>query len=472
MFTVPKLRRFVLIFLIILGGSCGRPANDGRSPLRPIVTTKSPPATYQLADEACNGASPKTARVWGAQIWTWEDSQIKTSTARFNTLTSEASLVSDAISATSWRDVFERRCDIKNPTGPCINDDGSEKGWVLKSSGGGLRICEDDAKFPRRSYETVALTSHYVLEKAYQTYLSATNTTIGKIKLSILPHFIDYYANFYQAGQNKTLKTYVTGNLAYFPVGQMIAVFPEKAGSTSSTGSLWESEFVLAHEYSHHIDFARHGKTLAAAGLIWDPTLHGFRDLDATDQTKSKRARIRGAYAEAFADLLAYYTEGSNKSIRGVPEIQRTRDVTSDTFANGEAKKLTSTSLLELTDGLPSQEQSVNFSDIHIAGSVMAHAAYRVFETVLSANSSSPETDNLGYKMTLALGDALANSREDYTLSPLKVALEKAVEKGLGKGQDEIPLSLKQNLCKIVEDLIPAIPDLPFAESMSCERQA
>src|SRR5262249_55571374 len=146
---------------------------------------------------------------------------------------------------------------------------GVEKSWVQNpgASGGTLRICADGRTYDRLSYEGVALTSLFYLQRARDTYqrlaVAGGAPAPQPIALRVLPAFKDTYDNYNDANGDNQLVTYITHNLAYFPVGQMIAVFPETATvSAKESGFFWESEFVLSHEYGHHLDYTRHGKVL------------------------------------------------------------------------------------------------------------------------------------------------------------------------------------------------------------------
>ena len=206
----------------------------------------------------------------------WEGNQVVERPVTLNDTASTAvSLETAVISLATWKDVYKRQCDLNmGEAHRCDDKEGYEKAWSAAAPAAASRSARTPTPMAARPDEGVALTSAYYLSKAHDRYVSLTGGTSQpqKVQLSVLPHFVDYNDHYIQDGTRSKLKTYITHNLAYFQVGQMIAVFPESQDlDRTLPGYFWESEFVLGHEYGHHIDFTRHGKVLANAGLAWDP---------------------------------------------------------------------------------------------------------------------------------------------------------------------------------------------------------
>ncbi len=487
------MRRIPLLALSALAlTACGEssPAKKYGTPPIKEVESSLKPAEYVLEDPACQDAGTPTA-LSKTTIRAWQgDEVVEREVSLTETASTAESLQSAVISLTSWKDVYTRQCDLnKGEARRCDDKEGYEKGWALQGSGGELKICKDGHNYNRLTYEGVALTSSYYLSQAFGRYAQLGGAELPhKVQLSVLPHFIDYNDHYIQDGERSKLKTYIVHNLAYFPVGQMIAVFPESAERAGDLpGFFWESEFVLGHEYGHHIDYTRHGKVLANAGLEWNPLIHGFTDQVALRQglsADSDRSLVQGALSEAFADLLAYYSEGATgASLVGLPDIGRNRSIDAPTFTNGEDKILTDdrlSILLRLVDPGEVAQGEPKYTDIHVIGAILSHTADDLFQTLTKTRFSTgtkAEVDQR-YKMVLTWMDALVDGNAKLTadqsgadvLQPIALAFEKVADAYLASFPltDEDGLTsdkVRQELCLKAKTMLPALKAGPFASA-------
>ncbi len=486
---------FALVALAFTACGESSPAKKYGTPPVKEVESALKPAEYVLEDPACQDARTPTT-LTRTTIRAWQGDQVVEKEVDLSlTSSTDSSLVTPVISLTSWKDVYTRQCDLdRGEAHRCDDKEGYEKGWALQGTGGDLKICQDGHNYGRLSYEGVALTSSYYLSKAYDRYAALSKADLPQqVQLSVLPHFIDFNDHYIQDGERSKLKTYIVHNLAYFPVGQMIAVFPESAErSDAYTGYFWESEFVLGHEYGHHIDFTRHGKVLANAGLEWNPVMHGFADTVRLRQglsADSDRSLVQGALSEAFADLLAFYSEGATgASLVGLPDIGRNRSIAAATFGNGDDKILTEdrlSILFGLVDAGETAQGEPKYTDIHVVGAIFSHTADQIFQTLTKTRfaSGSQEDVDQRYKMVLTWMDSLVEGTAKLTaeesgtdvLQPVALAFEKVADAFLAS----FPLTedggltndtVRTELCLKAKSLLPALQAGPFATAAGrCE---
>ncbi len=476
--------------LMSLLPACGQRTTEVRdSGILPLIESARVPAVYELADGACQTDTANYG-LTGTTIFAWDNQAVDTVPVPLN---GGDPLQSAAISETTWNDRFERVCDYNRPSGAqCADDAGNERGWDQTSSSGKLRVCKDGHAYGRTTYEGVALTSSYFINAAYDKYraLAEPGAPVTPIRLSVLPTFIDYFDHFPQGNRLYRARTFITHNLAYFPGSTMIVVFPEeKARAATSPGFLWESGFVLAHEYGHHIDAMRHAVQFRAMGLTWNPRTHSFDDeaaLTGGNGRDTERAQLQGALAEGFADLLAYYVDGgSGRSLVGLPDLGYNRNVGTTTFSNGDEKILTPDRLKDLlhsragsSAGTPLQNE-LSYADIHTVGAVLAHTVdqflARLALTDTAITPGSPADINRRYQLALAWMDVVVAAQVRLPdgasgaelLSPLTEAFEAVTQAQLTAfpltaTPDAGDAQLRLAICTDVLARLPALPRPPF----------
>ena len=488
--TSPAAIALLAVALASCGREAARPAQSP-PPVVPLVVSPHPPATYGLADPACT-FGPDLA-VSRGQIYAWDGPTVAAREVPFHDTVSGESLRSVAVERTTRGEVFERDCDSSRAPGhACDGDDGRERPWTQTTGPTPLRLCRDGFSYARSSLEAIAATSLYFLQAARDTY-DALAVKDGAqqpapLTLSIMPRFIDNYDHQRdEQGREVRLQRFVTHNLAYFQGSGMIAVFPERIDSPQRVGYFWESAFVLAHEYGHHLDYTRHGTLLREAGLSWDPLRHGYQDLFGDGSATSGRAQLVGALAEGFADLLAYYVVGtSNRSMAYVPDIGVNRDVGQASFASGDEKLMTASRLVQLLGADSGYAGSgLRYGDIHIGGAILAHgidSAFQVLTRSATPGSASLEgaTDAPArYRLALAFMDAAVtelaavpvDERQPQNLfAPIGRALAATARGHLDRsGLTEERRGIEQRYCGTVQRQFPALANPPFAQGGRCD---
>ena len=496
-----------LILLVTAGlTSCGRTDSPSppQKPILPILAVREAPQDYTLADPGCQEDSGEH-RLSTAAIGAWHGDEVGQHSVPLKDTFTRRSLVNSAISRTTFDEVQERWCDGSvGPSQVCLDKNLREPSWDTVRPAKDLRICRDGYEFGRQTYEGVALTSAFYIQKARERYLSvAGNEKVPDlIVLSVLPHLTDYYVTQNLQGQSVQIKRYMTHNLAYFPDRETIVVFPEsKKRAETAQGYLWESAFALAHEYGHHIDFERHGFAYREGGLLYDPVLHAFLEWDPTVAEEShrdhvallqndsllrpiqsrrpahhfhsaagngqylgafglyesRRSLLGSALAEGFADLLAYYTDGaSGQSVVGLPGIGRNRDVGSRYFGDGRPKVLTDEHLQVFFREKVERDSLAyysRFSDVHTVGAVIAFAADQIFSRILNTYSSNSREPNdiVGQRYLLALlwmdrvTASLANLAPNADRKDLARSISQGFESTMSRHLSSFPLDSRDS---------------------------
>ena len=415
-----------LLFTVIGCGNSAKDPQEGQreEPIIPIVLTEDPPMQFALADPECQG-EVAPVELKSGQIYQWQDAETAARVVDLGPLETTESLSSLFIKQTTYGQRYVRYCNWQAPNGTmCLGEDGQQKPWVTTPNPNLLRVCRDNSRYDRQTYEATALTSAYYLQNADSIYRAVSGSGAAPITLSVLPHFIDYYDNFVsEDGEQGRLKTFITRNLAYFPGESMIAILPESVERPAQqNGFFWESGFALTHEYGHHVDAMLNGGTdtvgaelakpgsglvagssLAAAPsrtfdpptvdpLTFSPISHSWNDAEAFQiglGSRSGRAVLRGAIAEAFADLIAYYSEGANaESLVGLPCFGYNRDVGNSYFANGDEKSLTEDRFELLLGWQPEGKLDdctvPAYSNIHTGGAIIATTMHRVISALVA----------------------------------------------------------------------------------------
>jgi hypothetical protein len=412
-------RLSICFFTISCFMGCGSDRSNQQDPpppqLLPLLTSRERPQTYVLHDSSCQnrmelGTNPlPLSNAWVRQISPegLTERQVKL----FNTQT-QISLRSTAVVETTYGEVYERVCDFrKQKNSRCRNNQGSELSYLRKSNPKSLRICQDAYRFPKDSYESVALTSIVGIDETFRFYQSIAPKgaeQTPQISLSILPTFEEVYDYFPHQGALARYKTYLTHNLAYFPDVSEVVVFPESVLSLSSQ-NLWESPFVLSHEYAHHIDHVRHRRLYNRANLRWSPFSHQF--VDAVDEGRldlaientapddlsvpvslSPRSLLMTSLSEAFADILAYYSQGeSGSSLSVFSDIGVDRDLGQAQLASNLPKILRKDYLeVFFNQGKNREPISSDLSQmtgVHTIGAIVAYGTNRFFTKISEART-------------------------------------------------------------------------------------
>ena len=503
----------------VMLSSCGwlghRDSDDSDSGVTNPILSVFPPAEYSLDDPDCLSRTDEVT-LTKTGIQKWEGLSVTSSLTDLNETRSAARgpIVNSSNVDTKFRREFVRQCDPKRyDREGCVNpSSGRATGWsVTNGSGGQLRACKDNYPYDRESYEGVALTSLYHLQTARKAYIEATGRSdLPRVILETLPIVRDEVKGYQKSSSDAKYDAtfYHTHNAAYAKSGNddYVFIFPEtKELGYQPRGYLWESAFVLAHEFGHLVEGKIWGNQLEAIGLERDPLLHRYHTLYAPQPSNggqhslagSSNAQVFGAYSEGFADLLGFYALGGRTdSLVGIECLGFNRNPTKGTFRDGTDKVLTedvvsialgkrrNTGLITIQEEVQGCEVP-RFEDIHAVGAILAFyindilASVGRWTTGSVAEDSSPTKADIivRYRLLLTTTSNLTVEASKRTLADadqfelITTALEKAVQSHLSR--TAIPqgaLTKEQliaKLCMRSRELMPVVDKIPFSEGRS-----
>ena len=486
-----KKRFYPGICLVALIAAAGCSKSDGGSGDQPVdfpVRVFEAPATYSVSDINCQKETDKIDLTTGT-IPAWQADQVQMVNVNLTDTFSSLSLRNSIVKDTVFGVEYERRCDDAKEDGKkCLDRFDRDIDYTaVDGKGWYLRLCENAPQYPRKSVETVALTSAHYLDLAHKTYLQLkepTATVPPQLLLNVLPVFTDIYDNYFENGQQKIRKEYLVDNLAYYGGKNMIIVFPaSKQSDQALPGFFWESQFVLGHEYGHHVERQRTGFLKEKLGVRWNPIEHSWEDqslLAFTETGSSEFTQVLGAISEGFADLLAFYAEGGTSySLTGIPTLGQNRDIRISTFRNSTEKTLTPErlSLLTRRTTAPRGDPDKQFENIHTGGAVLAYAADQIFKTTslarLGVVEGSKEDMEFRYKLLLKWIDETGEGLSLVKSDPAETHLEKisnafaiVVDNSVASftlRPDTTEKKLQSEVCSVLTEVLPALAKPAFA---------
>ncbi len=387
---------------------------------RTIEFTLNAPASYYMEDAECQHTPDDTLELTQTSINSWTSSGVNSPEVTLSEIKSGKSLKSNFVEETFFGLEYVQTCDFSTSWGKrCLKESGEPESWNNSNAKGGyLKICKGNYTYGRTSYEGVGLTSIYFLEQAFQRYQSFSEAPVPlkPVRLLILPDFKTEQLNFPDPkdDQKKKRIIYITHNAGYFPetvngnIISIFAIFPEAACLVKkATGFLWESSFVWAHEFAHHLEKSITPNYFNIYGELanhFPPELQNVNEKDDVS-SKTRLALLSNAISESFADLIGYYSDdATGASLSQIEGFGYNRTITYGEFKNKTEKILTETVVEQfLSAGSLSQTSSVflagedhsddqcsfpkeepNFSDPHIIGAILAYGLDGVF-SLLSA---------------------------------------------------------------------------------------
>lgn len=360
--------------------SCQKPTQD--APELPVPDI--PPevsARYFLYDDTCQAGQHDTNNDKPAQIYLTDFAQ------PLDLDVSQQSLRTNLIDRTFYGQTYQRHCHFYSKQGQyCLDRDFRPMKWTkVDKSGGMLRICATEQEYPRESFEHVALVTALHLQKAQRFFANSTGQDVPSMSLLVMPFFRTLYTD----EEGKQQKRVMYRNIIYYPASKTLAVLPD---SDSFYGrGLWESSFIIAHEFAHHAQFA--GRPKWETTLAADRGLPGDRHRLRIANNTSKRSLE--AFLEGWADLYAFYAEDENPSdIISYPCFGYNRDIANPVFADRSLKVITPDIVATFYAGTSTSSSCVrpDFSDPHIIGAMLAHHLHRIVGFVLQSwsETSSP----------------------------------------------------------------------------------
>lgn len=479
----------IFLTTLVVGSGCGKSSGGSKDQRIDLpVRVFEAPATYAVSDVNCQKETDKIDLRSGT-IPAWQGDQVQMVNVSLSNTFTALSLGNSVVKDTYFGVEYERRCDdSKEASKKCLDrfDQDLEyrpvegKGWYL-------RLCDQAPQYPRKSVETIALTSAHYLDLAHKTYLRLKETSAAvppQLLLNVLPLFTDIYDNYYENGEKKIRKEYVVNNLAYYGGNNMIIVFPaSKKSDEVLPGYFWESQFVLGHEYGHHVEKQRTGFLQQNLGIKWNPITHSWEDqelLKFTETGASEFTQVLGAISEGFADLIAFYAEGGTSySLTGIPNLGQNRDIRLSTFKSKNDKILTPERLGLLTDrtSVASNDSEKEFENIHTVGAVLAHAADQIFKTISLARfdvvEGSPEDIEFRYRLLLKWIDETGEGLSLVKSEPAETLLAKisdAFAIVVTDSIDDFKLrpdttdkKVQSEVCSVLSKVLPALATPAFS---------
>ena len=374
----------------------------------PIEFSLRPPADYFIEDNDCISSKENTTlELTKTTVFSFG---LKSNEVALSNVKSGSSLESSIVAETQFGIEFSRTCDSFS----CLTESGLPESWQNSFEHGGLlKICKDGFLYNRQSYEGVGLTTLYYLDRAFERFqemIDDRDFEIEKVRLLILPIFKTVYNKYVdsETSSEGKLIEYITHNAGYFPKTEganpspILAIFPETSCLLDKvSGYLWESSFVSAHEFSHHIEKSYFPMFLTKE--IFAPQWQQHLEDDESFETDPILSKISYAISESFGDLLGYYSDyASGESILAIDGFGYNRMVGFGSFKNNAPKYLnkdvvdiflnqnsssstTNNSLTHMNEikaecNLPSEDP--NFSDSHTIGAIIAHALDSSFKII------------------------------------------------------------------------------------------
>ena len=357
--------------------SCQRPTRSAPEPppeLPPVVSNR-----YFLYDDACQARQSSTDDGSPTQIYLTDFEQPLDLDA------AQQSLRTKLIDSTSYGQTYQRRCHFYSQQGSyCLDRDFRPMKWTkIDKSGGMLRICDTEQDYPRESFEHVALVTALHLQKAQRFFASSTGQDVPSMALLVMPFFRTIHTD--QQGELQQRLRY--RNIIYYPASKTLVVLPDSDNFYGR--GLWESAFIIAHEFAHHAQFATRSK--------WETSLAADRDLGGDKQhhrlPNNATKRSLEAFLEGWADLYAFYAEAENPAdIISYPCFGYNRDIANPVFADRSLKVITPDIVAGFYAGTSTAVSCVrpDFSDTHTIGAALAHHLHRIVGFVLRSWSEVP----------------------------------------------------------------------------------
>lgn len=422
------------------------------------------PAVYPFADPSCQTETTAgQPAVTSVRLNLWHNGEVKLSSIDLKPLNvSGHPLKSPTVSKVKFDAQYERTCDTTKASPPdCRDHRDHPAGWQVIESGRAFKICKTNLTPPRESMEHVAMAATIAIERASKSLknLLPRITDISPIEVLVMPRFNTRWSPWTHNGKRGHYLTHMTDSMAYFPetnsTAPSIAVFPQSV-SNSNGVHLWESEFVLAHEFAHHVE--------RKLGL---------------DRRGQNVSIMRVAASEAFADSMAFASQNAyRQSIEGIPCIGQDRAPDSLEFTNGTAKIMDDRlmRMLQGGDTNTSQEMIRNCQGViphsaHGLGTIFAHWLYE-FAKDLPGYDKNP-----GQALATMTAEWLQRVDQDLGTGEKKLpeelalvvkALESTVEDQYNNLGIELSENLRIMLCQKMSLAFPALKERTWFSRTDC----
>ena len=421
-----RLVSILFISIVTAIGACQQSERPEPPPIpQPIDNSQ-----YFLYDPSCQQQSLEEIRL------------VTTDDAGLLRLKTDAdSLQTNLIANTIYGELYRRHCHLYDDHQRCLDSNLRGAPWVkVAGSGKQLRLCPIDGGYPEDSFEYIAVTSAYYLQRAQDFFVRSVGDSLPQMNLLILPFFQTTYP------QDGVLQDkFLYNNIIYFPASRDLAVLPERRDYRGA--SLWDSSFVMAHEFAHHVQFAQIRKEI--------------NSLTALGTSPSRRGLE--VFLEGWADVFAYYSEGeSSHNITRYPGLGDDRDVARAYFSDGIAKTVDRQTLANYTDlhhHLPTACGPTNFNNSHTIGAVFARHMHIIVSHVLDNLADHYETTDKYHYLHRWLVRAVA-SREggDNLFAELLAKIYREISSTIDEfAAVERQTQLQDEVCQLFEQGFPQL---------------
>ena len=461
---------YLSIFTLVFGCRPGAPG--GVHPSNPELSLSVVPATeiesYPLGDEGCQETRETLDLLESANLEFWQDGSIGPRSIYLQELQIKSTpLSSTLVGAVKFDAVFRRTCDAGKGAPPvCTPLDSSAIGWKPIQQGRTLKICHARMSPIRNNIEHLGLAAIATIEKSGKTIKNSlpAGAHLPPVQVLVAPRFETHWTPWNQNGRPSVYESILADNMAYFPptstTPPFVALLPKRKNPRSSNSdsvNLWESQFVIAHEYAHHVE-------------------HSLGKAHFSDT----QSQLRLAVSEGFADILAFAGLGaSSSSLKGMPCIGKDRSPDSLEFSTGIPKIITpalmarfgdktNTQSTPLTESEKSICQGVPPQSAHGIGATLAHWIVELASYTPSYETAREDTLNqvaidwlTNVESSIGAGDSLSDSRDSSAskkeLTLILQALEKSIRAQFAKHDEPISDNLRQLLRQKMEFAFPAL---------------
>jgi hypothetical protein len=322
------LRSALILALIFDLAACDPGRKESLRPADPdLPVVQAELVTFpSLADPSCSVANASADALMTIGMNLWSGGHLQNKTMNVSGLSIKGGpLSSPAVAEVLYGTEFRRACDSRVGAPPqCGQSHGHDGVWYERSRGAALSICGSAPHPPRFSIEAMSLNAVAAITQSalrVQALLPA-GTSVSKVTVLASPKFSSRWTPWRHQGADAAYETLFADNLAYFaPTSStppLIAILPDSRGVDASP-HLWESSFVAAHEYGHHIAYS--------LGYL---------------RSTGGQPLMETAAGEAFADLIAYASQNlSDDALNGIPCLGSDRSPGSEYFGGGILKAFT-----------------------------------------------------------------------------------------------------------------------------------
>lgn len=313
-----------ILLIYYICTSCGNPKTKNQ----PSIDNKEfglfiPFNGYFLEDSECQFNKTPINLNYG-YVWQLKNLTPSIQKVQLNNFVSKTSLTTSIINKVFYNSIYINECDASQENSYCNkknNQNYDKLTYQLSALPKELRICKNNYQYNRFSYEAIALTAAYHIDKAYNFFSKIyPDHNISKISLDIistLKRTIYNYNTNPESKQSVTLSYWITDNLFYLNQINSIFVCPQShnAYAILKKNPLWESPFVLAHEFNHHI-FLNFNLTPLMIHMRLKFIVDKLKFIEQQPNSLQLKYTVKSSFItaimEAFADLFGFYTVGED----------------------------------------------------------------------------------------------------------------------------------------------------------------